>query len=65
MLRPHRPILPRLFLAVGLLVAGAFSPISLYAADVDAEFAAWLDGVRVEARQRGISENIIQMAMRI
>src|SRR5690606_18511192 len=49
-----------------MALAGALvvCPAQAAPTDVEAEFAAWLDEVRVEARQKGISEQIIQSALK-
>jgi len=64
MIRPYRTAVWRGVLAVALIVSGIWMSPAVRAQDVDAEFASWLEEVRVEARKRGISEKVIQTALK-
>jgi membrane-bound lytic murein transglycosylase B len=61
---PRFPSILRRVLSVALAGMLGICPAQAATADVEAEFAAWLDGVRVEAREKGISERVIQSALR-
>lgn len=52
----------RFSLAVALLATAVFTPIETQA-EPDAKFLEWLDGVRVEARGKGISDTTLSRAL--
>lgn len=64
MTNPDLPAALRRGLPIAFIVASFLAAIPASASDLNENFARWLDDVRVEARERGISESVIQSALK-
>ena len=51
-------------LPIAFIMASVLFSVPAPAADLDTRFSNWLDAVRAEARQKGISEKVIQSALK-
>lgn len=51
-------------LPIAFVIASALASVPSPAADLEDRFATWLDEVRIEARERGISEKVIRSALK-